>query len=221
MAREKYTFSNDWFNYNINLWNDTFRGLKPTPNHILEIGSFEGASTTWLLDELANNPSSTVTAVDAFNLVPSADSEAIDDTAPPSELEQRFRENVARSPNFDKLQVKRGLSRYVLRTMAHTFDRRFNFVYIDGSHRARDVLDDAVLSWPMLQDDGYMVFDDYRWHKYRDEYDNPKIAIDSFTSCYATELDIVHRDFQVILRKHPRTAPAVPNPGSFIRDLDT
>lgn len=218
MSREKYTFSNDWFDYNINLWDAKFAELKSRENHVLEIGSFEGASTTWFLDELANNPDSTVTAIDVFDNPLSLEASE-SDIVPMSELERRFRENVEKSLNFDKLRVIRGLSRYVLRSMANGFDGHFSFVYIDGSHRARDVLDDAVMAWPMLRDGGYMVFDDYRWHKYAAEYDNPKIAIDGFVSCYETELDVLHRDFQVIARKHARTTPASLNSGTIIRDL--
>jgi predicted O-methyltransferase YrrM len=213
-SREKYNFSNDWFDYNIDLWNEKFGDLKPEENHVLEIGSFEGASTTWLLDELSNNPASTVTAIDAFDAVTPA-TEGVSQT-----LERRFYDNVEKSTNFNKLRVMQGLSRFVLRSMANEYEGHFNLVYIDGSHRAKDVLDDAVLSWPMLEDGGHMVFDDYRWHKYAAEYDNPKLAIDSFTNCYETELDVVHRDFQVIVRKHPRTAEAVRYEGDFIRNLD-
>ncbi len=221
MYREKYTFSNDWFDYNTDLWAAKFAELKSRENHALEIGSFEGASTTWLLDVLANDANSTVTAVDTFDasLLPDG-TVSVEEM---SDLERRFRANVEKSNNFDKLRIRKGLSRYVLRSMANEFDSHFNFVYIDGSHRARDVLDDAVMTWPMLQDGGFMVFDDYRWHKYAEDYDNPKIAIDGFTSCYATELDILHRDFQVIVQKHPRTAPSVPSSDSgavVIRDLD-
>jgi predicted O-methyltransferase YrrM len=219
MSREQYKFSNDWFDYNIDLWNEKLGDRKSKENHILEVGSFEGASTTWLLDELADDPASTVTAIDAFDTVLSLE-ESKSDTKPMSDLERRFRGNVEKSPNFSKLRVMRGLSRYVLRSMANDFDGHFNLVYIDGSHRARDVLDDAVMTWPMLEDGGHMIFDDYRWHKYVDEYDNPKLAIDNFMSTYETELDVVHRDFQVIVRKHPREAEAIRYEGKFTRDLD-
>jgi predicted O-methyltransferase YrrM len=219
VSREDYRFSNDWFGHNIDLWNKTLGDLKSQENHILEIGSFEGASTTWFLDELANHPDSTATAIDAFDTVLTL-KQSEEDTMPMSQLELRFRENVAKSPNAEKLRVKRGLSRYVLRSMANEYDSHFNLVYVDGSHRARDVSDDAMLAWPMLQDDGYMIFDDYRWRKYAAEYDNPKLAIDSFLGTHATELTVVHRDFQVIVNKHPRIAEAVRHTGSFIRDLD-
>ena len=36
-------------------------------------------------------------------------------------------------------------------------------VYVDGSHHARDVLQDAVLAWGLLRPGGYMIFDDYGW----------------------------------------------------------
>lgn len=219
MSREQYNFSNDWFDYNIDLWGEKFGNRKSEENHILEVGSFEGASTTWLLDELADDPASTVTVIDAFDTVLSLEASR-SGTMPMSDLERRFRENVEKSSNFSKLRVMRGLSRYVLRSMANEFDSHFNLVYIDGSHRARDVLDDAVMTWPMLRDGGHMIFDDYRWHKYAAEYDNPKLAIDSFMHSYETEMDVEHRDFQVIVRKHPREAEAVRYKGNFIRDLD-
>ena len=34
---------------------------------------------------------------------------------------------------------------------------------MDGSHHARDVLQDAVLAWGLLRPGGYMIFDDYEW----------------------------------------------------------
>lgn len=219
MSREGYSFSNDWFDYNIRLWREHFAHLNNQPNHILEIGAYEGASTTWLLDELATHPESTVTSIDTFGTVEHPyDHELL--PIPANDLEARFRENVALSPNHARLQVVRGFSRHVLRLLAPGHDEHFNFIYVDASHRARDVLDDAVMSWGMLRNDGYLVFDDYRWHKYEADYDNPKLAIDSFLGCYATELTVLHRNYQVIVRKHGRTAEAVRNPGEFIREID-
>ena len=39
----------------------------------------------------------------------------------------------------------------------------FDFIYIDGSHIAKDVLTDACMAWPLLMPKGLMVFDDYMW----------------------------------------------------------
>jgi hypothetical protein len=37
----------------------------------------------------------------------------------------------------------------------------YDFVYIDGSHLASDVLEDAVLSWAVVQVGDMIIFDDY------------------------------------------------------------
>jgi predicted O-methyltransferase YrrM len=42
-----------------------------------------------------------------------------------------------------------------------TEERRFDLVYIDGSHHSADVQADAMLSWPMIQGGGVVIFDDY------------------------------------------------------------
>lgn len=207
MTRDRYTFSNDWFDYNVELWENMLGHRRQHANSILEIGSYEGASTTWLLDELSSHADSTVIAIDAF-----------DDTNPA--IERRFHDNVSLSNNVCKLRVIKDLSSRALRNMENEYELFFSLVYVDGSHRARDVIDDAVLSWPMLKVGGIMIFDDYRWHKYRDEFDNPKIAIDAFLGCYASELNILHKDYQVIVQKQARTAEAVPNDGPFIRQLE-
>jgi len=80
-------------------------------------------------------------------------------------------------------------------------DRRFDFVYIDGSHIAKDVLTDACLAWPLLKPNGIMVFDDYAWGQPRDALHRPKIAIDAFTNIFGEELVVIHTHYQLIVRK--------------------
>jgi hypothetical protein len=82
-------------------------------------------------------------------------------------------------------------------------------VYIDGSHTADDVLADAVLAWGLLRDGGYMLFDDYAWSgrlklgeaATPDEL-RPGVAIDAFVTAYRNYLEVVSRDWQLVVRKH-------------------
>jgi len=39
----------------------------------------------------------------------------------------------------------------------------FDFIYIDGDHSTKAVLEDFTLSFPLLKPNGIMVFDDYNW----------------------------------------------------------
>ncbi|CAG8741307.1 12921_t:CDS:1, partial [Dentiscutata heterogama] len=78
---------------------------------------------------------------------------------------------------------------------------KFDFIYIDGSHVASNVLADAILAWNLLKDGGIMIFDDYEWDRYKEEYNNPKIAIDAFIKCYNPQIEIIHKGYQITIKK--------------------
>jgi predicted O-methyltransferase YrrM len=63
----------------------------------------------------------------------------------------------------------------------------FDFIYIDGSHQAADVLLDACLAFKLLRKGGVLCFDDYTW-KYPIEHGgilmSPKMGIDSFLNVH-------------------------------------
>ena len=73
----------------------------------------------------------------------------------------------------------------------------FDFIYIDGSHQAPEVLCDALLCFLLLKKNGVMVFDDYLWHEELsyglDPIRSPKIAIDAFTNIFCRKIRIVSR----------------------------
>ena len=78
---------------------------------------------------------------------------------------------------------------------------KYDFIYIDGSHIAKDVLTDACMAWPLLKPNGVMVFDDYLWGNPRDVLHRPKAAVDAFTTLFAEELEIIHVGYQAVVRK--------------------
>ena len=62
-----YQFSTDWFSYNILIWNQVLKRFVGSPNlSFLEVGSWEGRSTCWLLDNVLLDESSTITCIDTF-----------------------------------------------------------------------------------------------------------------------------------------------------------
>jgi energy-coupling factor transporter ATP-binding protein EcfA2 len=87
--------------------------------------------------------------------------------------------------------------------LAHciTVNERYDFIYIDGSHVAKDVLTDACMAWPLLKQGGLLVFDDYLWGDSRDILHRPRLAVDFFANIFAEELDIVHIGHQFAVRK--------------------
>ena len=68
----------------------------------------------------------------------------------------------------------------------------FDFVYIDGSHLATDVLEDAVLTFRLVDGGGSIVFDDYDWGQDLDEELRPKPAIDVFLRVFRHRYELLH-----------------------------
>ena len=82
----------------------------------------------------------------------------------------------------------------------------FDFIYIDGSHQAPDVLSDAVLGFKLLKIGGVMAFDDYIWQEDlptgKDPLRCPKPGIDAFVNINMRKLDILPTPInQLYIRK--------------------
>ena len=53
IKEQKYIFTVDWFSHNIPSWDIYLNNFKNKPNlNFLEIGSFQGRSTVWLLENI-------------------------------------------------------------------------------------------------------------------------------------------------------------------------
>jgi len=199
-SRDKFSFTQRWFERNIPRWTEILTPLKPKPLRILEIGAFEGASTTWFLEELIQHPDAKMVVIDTFEgSEEHHDSEGMKKTL--NELEQRFWANVHLTNKSNNLSVRKGCSFDELIKLNYEQPSSFDIIYIDGSHKAKDVIADAVLSWPLLANNGILIFDDYQWDNYPDDFNNPRIAIDTFCSCYQPFLTTIHHGYQVILKK--------------------
>ena len=189
-----YELSNTWFDSNRAEWGALLARFKPTT--ILEIGSYEGASACYLIDTLACDTSIELHCIDTW-----AGSPEFEEGSPSMSLvETRFQKNTAlaikSAAHPVNLVVHKGESGVVLpQLIAATMQERFDFIYIDGSHRASDVLFDAVVAFKLLKPGGLMVFDDYLWYDPSIEtvnpLRNPKIAIDAFTNIYGDSITIL------------------------------
>jgi hypothetical protein len=188
------TFSTDWTSSNFAVWIEVLRELRSAPASILEIGSWEGRSALFFLNYL---PSCRITCVDTFA---GSDEDLVDPKLKAflPRIEHRFDANLERfKSRVEKIKTTSQAALAILGIAK----RRFDLVYVDGSHRAGDVYADAVLSWPLLNKKGLLIFDDYGWPHGRDERDRPKLGIDAFLWNFVNEYAIVSRGYQVIARK--------------------
>ena len=218
----RFTFEQNWFELVREDWERLTALIRDGRRlRVLEIGSFEGASTTWMLDNLLDHSESSMVAVDTFQGGMEHQAEdrgsSTDQTAADGvnydlhSLEARFLRNVKQCQNFHKLRVLKANSQDALITLIQE-TAVFDFIYIDGSHVALDVLHDAVLSWRMLSVGGTIVFDDYSWRGYLEHLYNPRIAIQAFLQCAENEADVIETESQMWVTKVPTKIRPTSNP---------
>jgi len=192
-------FTADWFtNGLINFEYVKSRMDKP-PESILEIGCHEGRSTCWMLENLLTSNGS-ITCIDPFANEPLS---AFRNEHPPENriIEQIFRHNtdLARQPE-QTIRLMPTLSFYALAELI-TENKQFDFVYVDGSHSADEVLADAVMAFGLLKKNGYMIFDDYLWMVAVDSLDRPKMSIDAFVNMFQKHIEVKMINYQYIIQK--------------------
>jgi predicted O-methyltransferase YrrM len=197
---EPFRFTHDYFTQNIEQWNKDLARFVAQPNlAFLEVGSFEGRSACWLLQKILTQESSRLTCIDLFEQGRSQG--AFDTTGLDSNrmsTEDRFDYNIQQTGASERVEKLRGNSHELLRSLP---DSHYDFIYIDGSHIAKDVLEDAVLAWRLLKTRGVVTFDDYEWRDEPDPLRCPKIAIDAFLRVYEGHYRVVHKGYQVTLEK--------------------
>jgi predicted O-methyltransferase YrrM len=189
-----YKFTQDWFHWAPEVWKQLIP-LLPTRKSFLEIGSFEGRSTVWIVENMMEGDGN-ITCIDTWE---GGEEHGDEDMGT---VEERFIYNmeVLRSKKACTVLARQGKSVDELAACIAA-EKKYDFIYIDGSHIAKDVLTDACMAWPLLKKGGLMVFDDYMWGNPRDILHRPKIAVDAFTTMFAEELDIVHMGYQFVVRK--------------------
>jgi predicted O-methyltransferase YrrM len=190
-----YKFTQDWFHWAPQVWEHLIPHL-PERKKFLEIGAFEGRATTWIIENMMEDGGEVI-CIDTWE----GGEEHINGEMQNAKMNFDHNINTVRK-QFPKRFVTacKGLSREWLPALTQD-EAEFDFIYIDGSHIAKDVLTDACMSWPLLKKGGIMVFDDYMWGDPRDVLHRPKLAIDMFTTLFGEELQPLHTGYQVVLKK--------------------
>lgn len=152
------------------------------PATIVEVGSYEGSSAWWIMQNLLRSSQSRLYCIDLWG---EEDGEA---------RYQRFLKNIAEIPQAERIEVIRDWSHLALRRLV---DRgvQADLLYIDGGHQAPTVLRDLVTGFDLVKVGGLVICDDYLWDDPRfggqQVLGRPKIAIDAFTTIYSEKLRMV------------------------------
>jgi predicted O-methyltransferase YrrM len=186
-------FTQDWFSVHIPNWEKWVAPLKGQPIKALEIGSYEGRSALWLLGNVLTHPDSHLDCVDPFSYdAAPKDARRLDGM---QAVKDRFLKNTAKYRN--KKRCKH-FETHSLEFLQWYTDNRYDLIYIDGCHHPISVIQDLVLSWELLNKNGVMIMDDREW---KHAPKTPKVSIEAFLSIYTDNYELLHRGYQVAIRK--------------------
>jgi len=200
-----YLFTEGWHLFHMENWRRHLKHLMGKADvHGLEVGSYEGMSAIWSLENILTHPTDTITCIDIFDT---------------PNLEDTFDRNVVATGMPEKMIKAKGPSEHMLCSLE---PNSYDYIYIDGCHLPKWVLSDAVMGWELLKPGGLMIFDDYRhiepkpaearltginfidtylWNKRGQHRDCPKPSIDAFLKIYKPYHEVIFKGYQVIIKK--------------------
>lgn len=197
---KNYKFTENWFNSKDI---ETFLPINDVQErHILEIGSFEGKSTIWFLENLLQNNNSTITCIDPWTSYSQNSDSYNSYNSDNAEFnftshKETFLYNISQTEEEHKVIIKQGYSQEILPKLS-LGDKQYDIIFIDGNHTSPFVLTDAVLSWYCLKHGGVMIFDDYHWG---DGRLGPKLAIDSFINVFGDYCTVIWDEYRKAIKK--------------------
>jgi predicted O-methyltransferase YrrM len=204
----EYKFTANWFGSEEQI--EDLKSVLPDSNseiNMLEIGSYEGRSTVWFLENLLLHKNSTITCVDPWMDYSQNEKSLITYDNKDSEwkfgtngVEEVFRYNIESSGFSEKVIIEKGLSNVILPNLI-TKNKEYDIIFIDGNHVAPFVLMDSVLSWNLLKPGGILIFDDYLWMP--DSYKSltPKLAVDSFIEVFEDYVEVILDKYRKAIKK--------------------
>jgi predicted O-methyltransferase YrrM len=185
-----YKYSQTWFiGSDINLLLSNFLN-KSQGNKLLEIGCFEGLSSTFFADNFIDNEYSNLTCVDPFLTIDNNDHI----NYLQNNQEMNFDFNMSICKNIDKIKIHKITSDIFFENN----NNLYNFIYIDGCHEPDFIKRDMENSFKFLEKNGIMWMDDYMGG------DGIKIrnVMDTFLEKYKGQYELIHKGYQLAIKKY-------------------
>ena len=186
---EDLNLSNDWFSNNITTWIDIFdnNNFLNKEAEIIEIGSYEGCSAVFFLTYFRN---SKITCIETFK----GSDEHLKINF--NMVKKNFLNNTKKFK--DRLILYEGTSESYFNSINK---KKYDLIYVDGSHHYNDVLKDANNSFKVLNKNGILIFDDFLKKYYKDLKRDPIIAILEFINVHKNDINIINVGYQIIVKK--------------------
>jgi predicted O-methyltransferase YrrM len=178
--KQQYRFTTNWFTHKIPLLTRTLEEFKGKPGiTYLEIGTFEGRSALWLLENILTHPAAKLVIVDAFE----------------ENTYKTFTSNVSLSGEANKFKILSGLSTEKIKELP---SNSVDFAYIDGSGKGIVMHSDIVSTWNLVKVNGIIICSRYALNAHLREAlelqpndPGPYDAIDTFMKLYKPYIQVL------------------------------
>ncbi|KAH9475744.1 General stress protein A [Psilocybe cubensis] len=192
----QFTPTQDWFSHNIQSWTDLFPLIRSDKPRVLEVGSWEGRSAVFLLNNVCKSGGEIV-CIDHFDLLR---------TSAGQQRYAKIKHNLEVTGKRHRILPQFSIPGLMslLSEELGSKNPGFDWIYIDGSHRADDTMLDGELAWRLARKDAIIIFDDYHWNKEPEgSIHHPKRGIDAFLALHHGEYERLTDDehYQVVVRK--------------------
>lgn len=190
---EEFKFNTIWFSGAAYHWNQLFLefNLHNKPINILEIGSFEGQSTLFLLKKLNN---SKISCVDPWvNYDQNAQYKFED-------VENQFDKNVSRYKDR-VIKFKKFSDQFFDQKKLN--NEMYDIIYVDGDHHFKSVYKDLNNCFEVLKINGLMIIDDFLAYNFYKENlnENPFGAVIVFLNKHKKNIKFIKLTNQLVIKK--------------------
>jgi predicted O-methyltransferase YrrM len=164
------------------------RNVPNTNLRVLQIGTYTGDATEWLLN---NRDVISIADVDTWEGSEEDAHHSIDFSSVEEYYDSRFSNNEKVhkfKSTSDKFFIEWPLTTY-------------NFIYIDGDHTAIQTALDGLNAFRLLEPGGVMAFDDYQWTAGGEGFLIPKRGVEAVLSVCTGKYELIDSGYQIWIKK--------------------
>ena len=199
---DMYNWTNDLPHGSKPIFEKVLDKFKHKIRSTLEIGTFAGTSIINILRRL---PYSRGTTIDRWKSYDEKYGETNIESLSNIEtnnIENIYDNNIKISGMEGRVDKMKGDSVDMLINLIKQ-NKKFDFIYVDGSHRCNDTFTDCVLSWHLLSSEGVMAIDDYLYKTQNstDVLDIPYHGVNEFLEKYKGRYKTIDVGYRIFIQK--------------------
>ena len=164
-----------------------FRHVPRTPLRALQIGTYTGDATQWLID---NREIEYIHDVDTWEGSEEVAHNSLDFFSVEEYYNSRFKGN-------------KKILKHKMKSDTFFWNNigSYNFVYIDGDHTALQTALDGLNAFKLLESGGVMAFDDYLWNYNGNPFLEPKRGVDAVLVICEGQYTVIESGYQMWIEK--------------------